>query len=323
MARLRVGVLRGGPSSEYEISLQTGAAALNALRNERVEARDIFIDRSGRWYQRGFPVEPARAIRDLDVAFNALHGEYGEDGQVQRLLDSFSIPYTGSTAVPSSVAMNKWLSKEAVQRLGIKTPAAVVLEVADDLEDRLFELFRTFPQPVVVKPINAGSSIGVTLALNYQALVEAVRRAFTYSNKILVEEYIPGLEVTCGVVDDFRGSDPYVLLPVEVVPVSRGSFFDYAGKYQGNARLYCPGNLSESQKRLVEDAARTIHHGLGLRDYSRSDFIVSRRGVHFLEVNTLPTFIPSSPFARSLQAIGSSIGQFVDHVVDLARVRAW
>jgi len=146
-----VGVLRGGPSSEYEVSLKTGASVLKNLHQEKFDARDIFVDRAGEWHVHGAPQAPAQALRGIDVVFNAMHGEYGEDGQVQRILDALNMPYTGSNAAASRLAFDKHHTKAEVKKLNIKTPRALVLsERPSDFEQTAFEIFRTFPHPAFV-----------------------------------------------------------------------------------------------------------------------------------------------------------------------------
>ncbi|HEV7449377.1 MAG TPA: ATP-grasp domain-containing protein, partial [Candidatus Paceibacterota bacterium] len=213
--RTVVGVLRGGPSREYEVSLKTGARVLEALDKEKYEPRDIFISRDGEWHAHGVAMEPEKALKGVDVVFNAMHGEYGEDGRVQRQLDLLGVPYTGSNAFASTIAFNKQHTKEAVQKLGIKTPYGLVLDPPREGEiDALAQkLFRSFPHPAIVKPVAGGSSVGTHVAHNYHGLEHALHQAFEVSPKVLVEEYISGRDVSVGVIDNFRGEYTYALIP--------------------------------------------------------------------------------------------------------------
>ena len=158
-----VGVLRGGPSREHEVSLQTGAAILANLPEERFIARDIYIDKDGQWHDRGRPVAPDRAVRQVDVALVGLHGDYGEDGEVQRLLERFGIPYAGADSFGSYLAMHKLLAKSRAQEAGLRTPGFRYIERAGDAEAAVREVIRTFSQPVVVKPVGWGSSVGISV----------------------------------------------------------------------------------------------------------------------------------------------------------------
>lgn len=329
MHRPRVGVLRGGPSGEYDISLKTGASVLNHLSEERYIAKDIFISKDGVWHFRGMPTEPAKVLPHIDVIFNALHGEYGEDGTVQKVLDRFAVPYTGSSALPSALAMNKLLTKERlashsaeaeeeIEDLGIKVPEHHTLEVSDSLEEEVLELYKKNAPPFVVKPLSSGSSVGITIAKSHNELLQGIYKAFEYSPKVMVEEYIRGKEATCGVVENFRGEDLYSMLPVEIVPPPENNFFDYDAKYSGKTAEICPGSFTDDEKAELGRLAKEVHKKLGLEHYSRSDFIVSPKGIYFLEANTLPGLTEESLVPKSLEAVGCSFPEFLDHLITLA-----
>ena len=316
--RTVVGVLRGGPSSEYAISLMTGANVLAEINREKYEPRDIFIDKKGQWHVHGIAATPERALRGVDVAFNALHGAYGEDGQVQRVLDALAVPYTGSGAFASAVAFNKHHTKELAKKLGIQVAHGKVFERPDSVEDMAMQLFRSFPHPAIVKPVIGGSSVGTNVARSYHGLEHALYEAFSVSPKVLVEEFIPGREATVGVIDGFRGEKSYVLLPIEIIPPQEHPFFSYDAKYSGKSQEISPGNFSPVDKQHLMRFAKTVHEELGLAHYSRSDFIVSPRGIYFLEVNTLPGLTKESLLPKALSAVGAKVGDFIDHVVTLA-----
>src|SRR3989344_7691104 len=156
-----VGVLRGGPSREHEVSLKSGAAILSNLSPERYHARDIYIDKQGTWHEQGRPIAPERILRQIDVALIGLHGEYGEDGGVQKLLERFGVPYAGADSFASYLAMHKVMAKARAEEAGLLTPQSVFIECAEDSERGAGEAIRTFHQPVVVKPVGWGSSVGV------------------------------------------------------------------------------------------------------------------------------------------------------------------
>ena len=320
--RTVVGVLRGGPSSEYEVSLRSGASVLSALDSEKYEPRDIFIDRAGLWHAHGRALDPEAALRGIDVALNAMHGEYGEDGEVQKVLEALSVPYTGSGAEASALAFNKARTKQAVKEFGIRTPRALLIDqddVRDNIEGVAFDIFRSFPHPAVVKPAVGGSSVGTTIVSNYAQLAWALEQAFAISPQALVEEYIKGREATVGVVDDFRGEKTYALFPIEIIPPRENKFFDYDAKYSGKTIERVPGNFTSGEKEELATIAKAVHGGLGLSHYSRSDFILSRRGIYFLEVNTLPGLTPESLLPKAVQAVGSKLSEFLDHIIDLAQ----
>ncbi|MEK9168124.1 MAG: ATP-grasp domain-containing protein [Patescibacteria group bacterium] len=316
MSKIRVGVLRGGPSSEYDVSLKTGANVLKNLPDKYI-GYDIFVSRDGAWHIGGVPVTIGVVTDRVDVIWNALHGAYGEDGKVQGFLEAARIPYTGSGVFSSLFAMNKHLAKDRLKNAPVKIPIAEVLERSEDITEVALRIFRSFPQPCVVKPVANGSSVGVSVARDFNSLVGALERAFAISDRVLVEEHIKGKEATCGVVDAFRGAEHYVLPPGEIrVPKER--FFDNELKYSGTTAEIFPGNFTKEEKRILEEAAVWVHRELGLRHYSRSDFIVSPRGIYFLESNTLPGLSEESLFPKALSAVGSNLSEFTDHVLTLA-----
>ena len=293
--RTVVAVLRGGPSSEYDVSLKTGASVLEALDKEKYEPRDIFISRGGEWHLHGVGVPPEQALFGADVAFNAMHGHYGEDGQVQRLLDQLGVAYTGSDALASATAFNKQRTKEAVQKLGVKVAHGIVVDDSGDIEELAHQLFRTFPHPAIIKPVIGGTSVGTTIAKDFHTLQYALEQAFGVSDQALVEEFIKGREASVGVINDFRNEKTYALLPTP------------------------HETLSKQEKSDLITIAKRVHDGLGLNHYSESDFILSKRGIYFLEVNTLPIITKESSLARALQSVGAKLSDFIDHVISLAR----
>jgi D-alanine-D-alanine ligase len=319
MSKIRVGVVRGGPSSEYEVSLRSGATILKHLDPERYEPIDILLTRKGEWIVGGLLVDLPTIAHRVDVIWNSLHGEFGEDGKVQRQFEHFRIPYTGSTSLSSAIAMNKALTKERFKELGIRTPHGTVIEEDASIEDAVFHVFRNYAMPVVVKPVSAGSSVGVTIAENYEQLLAGVEKASEWG-AVLVEEMISGKEATCAVLDTENGG-VLALHPIEIIPDTEKSFFDYEAKYEGKSREICPGNFTIAQLDEIRRLSARIHQGIGLRHYSRSDFIVSPRGIYALEVNTLPGMTEASLVPLALRTAGVEISEFIDHVIRLAIAR--
>ncbi len=318
--KTRVAVLRGGPSSEYDVSLKSGETVLKNLPS-KYEGVDIFISKDGTWHLHGIEKKPADALKGIDVAFVALHGQYGEDGKVQGILQHIGIPFTGSESLPSAVAMNKDLTKKALTNLKgkIKLAAHKTFSREDIAAKGAHGVFREIALPSVVKPVSAGSSVGVSIVRVFFELEPALQNALAHADFVLIEEFIEGREATCGVLDDFRGEKHYTLLPVEIIHDKNSAFFDYAAKYGGGSIEICPGNFDEPTKQAIREAAKLIHQELGLRHYSRSDFIVHpKRGVYFLETNTLPGLTAESLLPKSVTAVGSTLSQFLDHVLTLA-----
>ncbi len=317
--KTRVAVLRGGPSSEYDVSLVTGAAVLEHLP-DKYEKHDILIDKKGVWHRDGLPKKPADAMRGIDVVVIAMHGEYGEDGKVQKILDGINIPYTGSKALASALGMNKMLSKKAFIENDILTPESLYVELGDDIEADFEEILKSFPLPAVVKPNAAGSSVGVSIARDRDELLAGLKKAAEVSDKILIEQYIPGREATCGVIENFRDQDIYALLPVEIIPREDQDFFDYESKYSETkgAKEVSPANFDHKTTKKIQDMSIAAHKALGMRHYSRSDFMISPEGVYLIEINSLPGMTPTSLLPKSLEAVGATFPQFLEHLVNLA-----
>ena len=323
MSAIRVGVVRGGPSSEYEVSLKTGGNVLQALREQygdRYQPIDILIDRQGNWHMDGLPVSPLEAVSRVDVIFNALHGTYGEDGKIQQILEAHGIPFTGSDALASAIAMNKVLAKEIAGKHGVKSPYWKEMPseiVRADSAAAADLLFKTFLMPAVVKPAASGSSVGVSIAKDRAQLEKALIDAAGHGDTIIIEEFIPGIEATCGIIEGFRGQALYALPPIEIRPGT--GFFDYKAKYEGGSDEIVPASFADSLKRNLEVLAVKVHDVLGLRHYSRSDFIIHpRRGIYFLEANTLPGLTAESLIPKALRAVGSDTHELVDHLIQMA-----
>ncbi|MFH0913467.1 MAG: D-alanine--D-alanine ligase, partial [Candidatus Omnitrophota bacterium] len=274
----RIGVLMGGPSTERKISLKSGHAVNKALRNSGVDtvAIDIKTDNIR---------ENTRLIRSskIDVAFIALHGCFGEDGQIQELLSTLKIPYTGSGIMASRLAIDKVASRKIFQTHGLAVPKYKA-------EDRFsyntnWRVHNTnFSLPLVVKPVTHGSSIGLSIVDKRGDLDKAADLAFSFDERIVIEEYIKGREVTVGILVD------KALPVIEIVPKTR--FFDYEAKYQiGMTEYIVPAKLGEDLSRKIQEAALMAHKLLGCFGCSRVDMILDRYNIPFvLEVNTIPGF---------------------------------
>src|SRR3989339_1605234 len=317
MNSIRVGVLRGGPSLEHEVSLKTGESVLRNLP-KYYSVKDIFISKEGEWHLDGKPTDQERSLRNIDVIFNALHGEYGEDGKVQQLLESFGVPYTGSGIMASALGMNKIQARQAFKNAGLRVPSGFEVVLENELAETAKDIFKKMSPPWVIKYPSGGSSVGVSIARNFDDLEGALEKVSSFSSKILVEEYIRGREATCGVIDEFRNQKHYALPIVEIIPPAQRDFFSYDAKYGGQMRELCPSNFDMPTKRAIEAMAVTAHNAIGGRHYSRSDFIVSKRGIYILEINTLPGLIAESLLPKALNAVGSSHKELLEHLIGLA-----
>lgn len=326
MTKIKVGVLRGGPSNEYEVSLATGANVLKAIREKLADkyvANDILIDKKGQWHIDGQPMKSEDVLKRIDVAFLALHGAYGEDGKVQQFLELSGMPFTGGGSLASAIGFNKILTKKVFKDHHIKTPLDKVVRSVDikrDVDKVTSDLFKSFSMPMVVKPATSGSSVGISLVKVLKDLPKALTDAAKHSEEVLVEEYIKGVEATVGVIEGFRGEGLYALPAVEIR--SKTEFFDFEAKYEGKSEEIVPGHFSPKIKDELAVLARKVHQAVGLRHYSRTDFIIHpKRGIYVLEVNTLPGLTNESLVPKSLRAVGSDTHELIDHLIRLALAR--
>jgi D-alanine-D-alanine ligase len=325
MARKRIAVMRGGPGSEGPVSLKTGKAVASALAR-RHDVVDIIVDVDRAWLHQGMPIAPHQLIHRADVVFNALHGEYGEDGVLQHQLESHGIPYTGAKQFGAALAMHKPSAKQVYKQLGLKTPVSRVLTWSPEDGEAAFgaivrDMFASFPIPALLKPVSGGSSVGVFVYRSPHTIAETLAAAFAVSRTVLAEEFIEGREVTCAVVEDFRGESLYAP-PVVEIRMPTDAVFDYESKYVAPVQRICPAGLTAAEKQVVVEYAKAAHQGLHMRHYSRSDFIVHpRRGVYILETNALPGLTEHSLLPTAMDAVGCSFEDFLDHVVHLALKR--
>src|SRR3989338_7800366 len=218
---IKIGVLMGGPSSEHEVSLNTGAVVMQNLNKDKYEAIPIKIEKDGQCLINGKLTSLEKAFKDFNLIFNALNGTFGEDGRVQALLEYYGVRYTGSGIAASALAMDKLRSREIFKLAGFCVPKTLEIKKGENYRARL-NLFITkiAKLPVVVKPCSNGSSVGVSVVSDNGELAKAINKAFELDKKVLVEEFIKGREVTCGVLDNFNGE--LSALPVtEIVSVGK------------------------------------------------------------------------------------------------------
>lgn len=301
-----IGVLMGGYSSEREISLKSGKAVFEALQRQgcRVSALDIREKDHTK-------IKQTIAAADLNIAFITLHGRLGEDGMIQSILEELDIPYTGSGVAASRLAINKVSTQDLFKKNGIHISPYAALSRGQE-ETALSAVERIGSFPVVVKPACEGSSIGITIVRDAGGLHGALERAWQYGDLALVEKYVPGRELTVGVLDQ------QALPVVEIRP--KGAFFDFTSKYsQGMSEYIVPAQIPQETALLLQEEALQAHHVLGCEDFSRIDFILGQDGRHYaLEVNTIPGFTSTSLLPKAAQEAGISFEQLCLRIVQLA-----
>ena len=306
MSKRTVALIAGGWSREREVSLQSGAFVYESLDKDKYEVRrydpksdlDVLI----------------RDSKEIDIALVVLHGKKGEDGCFQGLLDLLDVHYVGSGVLASSLAMNKQVSKELFRSAGLTVPQDIVL--SRDQECDPVGILSSLGEPVVIKPIAEGSSIGLNICTTSKEVAAALEETFAMSSQVMAEEYIEGREVSCGVIGN---SKPEALPVIEIVPQKKHRFFSYEAKYvPGESKEICPATLPDEVCKKIQAYALKAHTVLGCKGFSRSDMIVTANDVYLLETNTLPGMTKNSLFPLAVRAAGLTIPEFLDRLIELA-----
>lgn len=308
MKTKKIAVLMGGPSTEREVSLNTGGAILKALQEKGYQAIAMELD----------PLHFVEQIKDekIDVVFNAVHGKFGEDGTIQGALELIGIPYTGSGMLASAVAMDKVISKRLFMADGIPTPRALFFQCTTNTSEILKTIEKQFSLPVVVKAASQGSSIGVSIVSDAPALEAAVEEAFGYSDHIVVEEFIKGKELTVAVI----GDETAQALPViEIVPHS--GRYDYRSKYtKGCTDYIVPAELEHVVTERIQNLAVRAFQLFGCRGVARVDFMMDEAGQPYvLEINTIPGMTATSLVPKAAAATGLSFSDLCEQILKMAR----
>jgi D-alanine-D-alanine ligase len=302
----KIGVLMGGYSSEREISLRSGNGVADALKNAGYDAHAIDIKTDDRKQI----IEQIK-VSGIDIAFIALHGKLGEDGQIQTILEELDIPYTGSGVKASQSAFNKIITQRILKQAGLPIPAHYMIEDGQmaDFKTVWGELKST---PVVVKAACEGSSIGVHIVRHPSEWQPALKNALSYGPYVLIEQFIKGREFTAGVFDGEA-------LPIVEI-VAKTNFFDFTSKYQkGLTQYVVPANISEELTSKIQSMAVSAHQALGCEGFSRVDFRVNdATGPFILEVNTIPGFTETSLFPKAAGVAGFTFVQVCEKLLNIA-----
>ncbi|MEK7138635.1 MAG: D-alanine--D-alanine ligase [Patescibacteria group bacterium] len=290
--KLTIGVLMGGPSLEHEVSLATGKNIVDNLNKDKYHTIAIKLSKDNKWFVSGRLTNMAKALKSCDIIFNSLHGTFGEDGRAQAIMEYYGARYTGSGITASALAMDKLRSREMFKLAGFCVPKTLKIKKGESYQARL-NLFITkiTKLPVVVKPCSNGSSVGVKIVGDDKKLIRAINEAFQLDKKVLVEEFIKGREMTCGVLENFNGQEVAALPVTEIIPLRKHKFFDYDAKYKkGHSQEITPAQIDENIYAKIQEIAVRAHQLLGCRSYSRTDMILKNGEgpVYVLETNTLP-----------------------------------
>jgi D-alanine-D-alanine ligase len=297
----KIAVLMGGPGSEREVSLATGRGVAKALQSLGTEVVEVDVQN-----------EQFEVPADVDFAFLTIHGTFGEDGQVQKILEQRGIAYTGDGVEASATAFDKIRSKEKFREHGVTTPHWEVVK-ADQRP--------TIPLPIVVKPPRQGSTVGIVIVKDERELDSAMAEAAKYDHELLIEKFVPGRELTIGILGDQA-------LPIlEIIP--KGGFYDFTNKYPflnpkagGGAEHVCPAEIPEDQTRAIQELALRAYRSIGLRVYSRVDVLLPENGAAtVLEVNTIPGMTEASLLPEAAAAAGINYVDLCARIIALSRAR--
>ena len=297
----KIAVLMGGPGSEREVSLATGRGVAKALRSLGAEVIEIDVRN-----------EDFQLPNDVDLAFITIHGTFGEDGQIQKILERRRIAYTGEGVTTSEIAFDKIRTKERFLEHGVTTPPWEVIHAGER---------PTIPLPIVVKPPRQGSTVGVVIVKNENELESAINEASKYDRELLIEEFVPGRELTIGVLSDRA-------LPIlEIIP--KGGFYDFNNKYPflnpqagGGAEHVCPANIDAKKTKEIQELALRAFRAAGLQVYARVDAILSETGQPFiLEINNIPGMTETSLLPEAAAAVGISYTDLCARIIALSRPR--
>ncbi|KKU91097.1 MAG: D-alanine-D-alanine ligase [Candidatus Jorgensenbacteria bacterium GW2011_GWA1_48_11] len=313
--KVRITVLMGGPSHEYEVSLNSGKNVLTHLNTDKYHVDSIHIDKKGEW-----PLRPEHLKGKTDMAFIAMHGPYGEDGTIQSLLEAIELPYTGSNALVSALGMNKFLSLRHFRDSGLRIPLTILVSKKDWLRNAarvLKEINSYLEYPLVVKPNQFGSSVGVVFVNHRNDLAATLEKSFAGARDLIVQPFIAGKEVTCAVLDQGFGKTAYALPPTEIVPLA-SHFFDYESKYDPKGALeITPARLPETWLREIKQTAVRAHYALGCRGMSRTDMILGKDNkLYVLELNTIPGLTENSLLPKAALSVGIGFSQLLDRIIN-------
>ncbi|QVL56787.1 MAG: D-alanine--D-alanine ligase [Simkaniaceae bacterium] len=346
--KIRLGVLFGGQSAEHEVSIKSAKSVIENLDPEKYDIFPIGIDKKGSWHflkaepfllalknnflptfrknDPHFPLllqkVPAKEIffspctlkASLDVIFPVLHGPFGEDGTVQGLVELANLPYIGPDHLSSAICMDKGIMKEILKGQGLPTPHYLVLHCSDPIDEQ--GIIEAFTLPLFVKPAQMGSSVGITKVHTQEELLPAIKEAFKYDERLLIEEFIEGREIECSILGN---EDPKASLPGEIIPTHE--FYSYEAKYldEKGAHFVIPANLDAQKIKEVKYLAIKAFKALRCEGMARVDFFLKKDGSLLLnELNTIPGFTSISLYPKLWEASGISYPRLIDRLIELS-----
>ncbi len=311
-----VAVVAGGTSSEYVISMRSAQTVLDCLDRSQFEPYLVVITQD-RWYapldgqelpvnKDDFSIPRGASVVRFAAVYNIIHGTPGEDGKLQGYFDMLGLPYTGCGVLTSAITFSKSICKQLLRTQDIATPQSATITQADQAS--LDEVANQFSFPCFVKPNNGGSSFGISKVNRAEDLPEAVQKALDHDHEALIEEYIQGQELTCGV---YRRQGVAQALPITEV-VTKNAFFDFQAKYEGASEEITPARVSDAVREQCQRLTERIYTLLDCRGFVRIDYMLKDETPYFIEANTTPGFSAESIFPQQIEAAGLDINEMVN-----------
>lgn len=345
MVKINLAVIFGGKSGEHDVSLSSAQGVIKSLNSERYNIQYLAITKSGEWLfdqeakkyleltkkfsttsdevdyfikqsqKEGLKklIEKGIGNQKIDIVLPILHGPFGEDGKLQGLLEIIGLPYVFSQPLAHAIAMNKPKAKIIAEHSGILTANSLSFNKKDKV--KVEEIIQNLDFPIVVKPSELGSSVGMSVVKNQDDLETAIETAFSVDDNIILERFISGREMTVPIIDLKK---PEAVAVIEII-AKKADWYDYASKYEnGGSQHICPAEINESLEKRLKESAVKIFKAIGCRDLARADFIYDEKNdkIYFLEINTIPGMTPTSLVPEAIQKNGMELGDFLDKLIE-------
>ena len=309
----KLGLIYGGKSYEHDVSIKSKNSFINNI-NKKYEVSEIYVDKEGNWYKDGKILENIiEYLKKMDIIFPLIHGNIGEDGKLQGLLETFNVKYVGSNTISSALAMDKGFCKIILDKYNIKQVPYLII----DKKSKIKEIIEKFTFPIIIKPANGGSSIGINVAHNTKELIKALNNAFKYDKKVVVEKYITARELEIGIINN-NG-----IITSSVGEIKSNGFYDYESKYIKNTEVIVNTNLKKETILKIKETARNVFKILECSDFARCDFLYDEYNdeLYFNEINTIPGFTEISMFPKLFINDGYTYTEIIDIIIKSAKKR--
>lgn len=307
----KIGLIYGGKSFEHDVSIKSKNSFINNI-NKKYDVSEIYVDKDGNWYKDGKLLENIiEYLKELDIVFPLIHGNIGEDGKLQGLFETFNIKYVGSNTISSALAMDKGFCKIILDKYDIKQVPYIIV----NKKSKIKEIIEKFTFPVIIKPANGGSSIGISVANNTNELIKALSNAFKYDKKVIVEKFIKARELEVGIINN-NG-----IITSSVGEIKSNGFYDYEAKYIKNTEVIVDTNLKKETILKIKETARNVFKILECNDFARCDFLYDETNdeLYFNEINTIPGFTEISMFPKLFIHDGYTYTEILDILIKSAK----